>query len=129
MSRIKIYGLKSQLDPIRSALSDTIHSCMTEAFRLPAEHRFHRFFGLEPEDFIFPPGHSDRYLVLEISCFEGRSMAAKKALIRLLFERLEARHGIPRNDVEISITETPRWNWGLAGKSGDEVMVDYPVGV
>ncbi|MBB1088577.1 tautomerase family protein [Lysobacter sp. SG-8] len=129
MSRIKIYGLKSHLDPIRGALSDTIHGCMMEAFKLPAHHRYQRFIGLQADEFYFGDGHSDRFLALEIACFEGRSMSAKKTLIRLLQERLEAQHGIPRNDIEISITDTPRWNWGLYGKAGDEVMVDYPVGV
>ncbi|MFC3549996.1 tautomerase family protein [Lysobacter cavernae] len=127
MAQIKIYGLAQTLDPIRAGLSDTIHSCLVDIFRLPVDKRFHRFFRLQREDFVFPGDRSAHYLIVEISCFEGRSAAAKKALIGALFERIKRNHGIASHDVEITITETPRWNWGIRGVSGDELGIDYRV--
>ena len=129
MAQIKIYGLSAQLAPIRSPLSDAIHACVVEALGLPADKRFHRFFGLDASDFVYPPGRSERYLILEISMFEGRSVDAKKRLIRLLFDRLQAQLGIPPADVEITITETPRHNWGLRGVPADEIGLDYKIDV
>ena len=61
--------------------------------------------------------------------FEGRSVEAKKALIRLLFERFEKQLGIASQDVEITIFETPRSNWGFRGLPGDEHSLDYKVDV
>ena len=61
--------------------------------------------------------------------FEGRSVEAKKALIRLLFERLETDCGITPRDVEITIFETPRHNWGIRGLPADELTLDYTVKV
>ena len=129
MAQIKIYGLSAQLAPIRRQLSDVIHGCVVEALGLPVDKRFHRFIGLEAEDFIYPPGRSERYLILEISMFEGRSVEAKKQLIRLLFERARTEVNLQPEDLEITITETPRHNWGFRGLPGDEIGLPYKVDV
>jgi phenylpyruvate tautomerase PptA (4-oxalocrotonate tautomerase family) len=127
VAQIKVYGLKAHLNPIKARLTDVIHGCATEALQLPAEKRFHRFFPLESEDFIYPADRSERYTIIEISMFEGRSETAKKHLIRLLFERLQKDMSISPQDVEITIFETPRQNWGIRGQSGDEIGLNYKV--
>jgi len=129
MAQIKLYGLSAQLAPIRKQLSDVVHGCVVDALGLPVDKRFHRFIALEAEDFIYPAGRSERYLILEISMFEGRSVEAKKQLIRLLFERVRAELGIEPEDLEITITETPRHNWGIRGMPGDELGLNYKISV
>ena len=129
MSQIKIYGLRTHLVPIKKQLSDTLHTCVVEAFQYPDNKRAHRFFELEPEDFYYPQGRTDRYTIIEISLFEGRSMAAKKYLYQLLFERFEKELSISPTDLEITITETPLHNWGIRGKPGDELSLDYSIAV
>jgi phenylpyruvate tautomerase PptA (4-oxalocrotonate tautomerase family) len=128
MAQVKVYGLAERLRPIRPTLSDAIHGCVVEALAYPPDKRFHRFFLLEAEDFVYPSDRSEAYTIVEISMFEGRSVEAKKQLVRLLFERLEA-CGIPPNDLEITITETPRHNWGIRGVPGDELGLGYKVEV
>jgi phenylpyruvate tautomerase PptA (4-oxalocrotonate tautomerase family) len=127
VAQVKIYALEGLLAEVREGLSDTIHSCLVDAFQLPVEKRFQRFFPLRREDFVFPADRSERYLILEISCFEGRSADAKKVLIRSLFERIHARHAIAPNDLEIAIFETPRANWGIRGQPGDELVLTYKI--
>ena len=61
--------------------------------------------------------------------FEGRSVEAKKRLIRLLFERFTADLGYDVNDLEINLIETPRENWGVRGRTGDELELPYKVEV
>ena len=61
--------------------------------------------------------------------FEGRSVETKKRLIRLLFERIHAELGISSQDVEVTITETPKHNWGFRGLPGDEIGLDYKVDI
>ncbi|HVW05423.1 MAG TPA: tautomerase family protein [Vicinamibacterales bacterium] len=129
MAQIKIYGVRERLDPIKRQLSDVIHACVVEALHYPPDKRAHRFFPLDASDFVYPPGRSDRYTIVEISMFEGRSTDAKKALIRLLFERVQRECGIHPIDLEITITETPRANWGFRGLPGDEHVLDYKVDV
>lgn len=101
---------------------------MMEHLALPPEKRFHRFFAFETEDYLFPNDRSENYLILEISMFEGRELETKKALIRALFCNLSAL-GFAANDVEITISESPRANWGIRGLPGDELGLSYKVEV
>lgn len=129
MSQIKIYGLSEHLDPVKARMSDVIHSCVVDALSFPEDKRFHRFFGLDAEDFYYPAGRTERYTIVEISMFEGRSVEAKKALIRLLFERTHRELDLDPADLEITITETPKHDWGFRGQPGDEIGLNYEVGV
>jgi phenylpyruvate tautomerase PptA (4-oxalocrotonate tautomerase family) len=129
MAQIKIYGLASQLNPIKAKLSDVIHSCVIDALQYPEDKRAHRFFPLDPGDFYCPAGRTERYTIIEISMFEGRSVKTKKQLIQLLFERIQKEFGIPLQDIEITITETPRHNWGIRGLPGDEAGLNYKVDI
>jgi len=129
MSQIKIYGLRNSLDPIKKQLSDVIHSCVMDALQFPADKRAHRFIGLEPDDFFMPAGRSDSYIIIEITMIEGRSVEARKKLIRLLFDRIKADVGIDSIDVEICIYESPACNWGFRGMHGDEIKLNYSINV
>jgi phenylpyruvate tautomerase PptA (4-oxalocrotonate tautomerase family) len=129
VAQIKIYGLREHLNPVKAVLSDVIHSCVMDALEFPRDKRAHRFFPMEPEDFYFPASATPRYTIIEISMFEGRSVEAKKKLIRLLFERICARLERAPNEVEVTITETPRHNWGFRGLPGDEIGLAYKVEV
>lgn len=127
MAQVKIYGLRERLDPIKARLSDVIHSCVMDALALPEDKRFHRFFPMDPEDFYYPPGRTERYTIVEIGMFEGRTVEAKKALIRLLFRRARGELGLNPADLEVAITETPRHDWGIRGLPGDELGLGYEV--
>jgi len=129
MAQVKIYGLKAHLDQHAVQMSDAIHACVVEALHYPADKRFHRLIDLAADRFIFPPDRGDAYTIIEISMFEGRSVEAKKQLIHLLFQRLQTEVGIPPHSVEITIFETPKANWGIRGKPGDELVLNYQVSV
>ncbi len=127
MAQVKIYALRQTLEP-REEISNAIHASVMTALEYPADKKFHRFFPLEPEDFVFSNDRSDKYTILEISMFEGRSVAAKKKLIALLYQNFAAL-GISSNDLEITIFETPKHNWGIRGVPADELELSYRVEV
>lgn len=129
MAQFKIYGLKDRLNPIKAELSDIIHATVITAFQLPADKRFQRFFPMDREDFYFPEDRSDAYTVIEVSMFEGRTAETKKQFYRLLFQAIQSQLGIDPQDVEITITETPRANWGIRGLPADELDLNYRVDV
>ena len=131
MAQVKVYGIAEHLNPVKAALSDAIHACVVEALQFPPDKRAHRFFPMDRSDFYIPAGQgrTDRYTIIEISMFEGRSIDAKKHLIRLLFERIHADAGITPHDIEITISETPKHNWGFRGQPGDEIALSYKVDV
>jgi 5-carboxymethyl-2-hydroxymuconate isomerase len=128
MVQTKIYGLREHLDPIKVELSDVIHSCVVDALQFPVDKRAHRFFPLDAADFFYPAGRTDRYTIVEFSMIEGRSMEAKKQLIRLMFERVQPLGILPQN-LEMTIFETPMHNWGFRGLPGDEHQLNYKIEV
>ncbi len=130
MGQIKIHGVADRLRPRRAQVSDAVHAAVVEAFAYPPDKRAHRFFYFDPEDYLYPPadGRGDDYTIIEISIFEGRSTEAKKNLIRLIFDNLN-QIGLTPVNVEITLTETPRANWGLHGVPGDELALNYRVDV
>lgn len=129
MAQVKIYGLRSTLDLHKQGLSQAIHRSVVEALAYPADKQFHRFIGLAPEDFIFPADRSESYTIIEISMFAGRSTDTKKALIRTLYANIGTICGFSPQDIEITIFETPRENWGIRGMPGDELALTYDVQV
>ena len=129
MAQIKIFGIKERLIPVRKQLSDVIHSCVMEVLKFPADKRAHRFFPMEKEDMLYPDGRSDAYTIIEISMMEGRSIEARKKLIRLLFDNIQDKVGIRYQDIEICIQESPACNWGFRGMHGDEIKLNYSINV
>jgi phenylpyruvate tautomerase PptA (4-oxalocrotonate tautomerase family) len=127
MAQIKIHAERAHIDRHRRAISDAIHASAMAALGLPEDKRFHRFIALEPADFIRPADRGPGYTVIEVSLFEGRSDAAKRAFLAALMERVPAATGVPVNDVEITLFETPRANWGIRGKVADELVLNYRV--
>lgn len=129
MTQIKIYGYRHHLEPIQKKMSDVLHACVVDTLQYPPDKRFHRFIKLDDGDFYYGSGRTEQYTIIEISLFEGRSISVKKALIHSIFQRFENELNISPNDVEITIFETPRHNWGIRGKAGDELDLDYKVEV
>ncbi|MCP9767301.1 tautomerase family protein [Lacihabitans sp. LS3-19] len=129
MGQIKIFGIREQLHPIREKVSEIIHECVMDAFQYPKEKKAHRFIYIDADSFYFFEGRTERHTIIEISVFEGRSIEAKKKLHKLLFQNFETVLGITNMDLEITIFETPMYNWGIRGKSGDELALNYQVEV
>jgi phenylpyruvate tautomerase PptA (4-oxalocrotonate tautomerase family) len=127
MAQVKIYALSRQLEGRISDISDTLHKVMMQVLELPENKRFHRFFPMENDHFVFPSDRSQNYMILEISMFEGRSQDTKKELIQTLFSEFKNELQIDPQDLEITLMETPKSNWGIRGKPGDEWDLNYPV--
>lgn len=129
MAQVKVYGSRGILVPNRARWSDLIQDALTAALGLPKEKRFQRFFPLDAEDFVHPADRTPAYTIIEISLFEGRSPEALKALLRKLMADAQAAFGLNPNDLEITISESPKRCWGIRGKIGDELELSYKVEV
>ncbi|MFC4112335.1 tautomerase family protein [Nonomuraea zeae] len=124
MAQVKVYGRRDVWAGRQKEVSDLLQSCLVEAWGLPEDKRFHRFLLLDEDDFVAPqrgPG----YLIIEIVCFTGRSDDAKRALIREIYRK----SGYDPQDVEITIIEMPKVNWGIRGVCADELDLPYKVEV
>jgi len=113
----------------REMLSHAIHQALIEELKYPIEKRFQRFISLKPENFIYPSDRSQHYVIIELSMFIGRSTEAKKRLIQTLFRNIQQYCRINPQDIEITIFETPKENWGIRGQNADELHLNYQVNV
>jgi hypothetical protein len=122
---IVIYGIRQQLDPIKTRLSDVIHQSMVSVIGMPEDKRVHRFMPMDPLDLYYPAGRSDAYTIIEINMMQGRSKQTLKRLIKSLFTNIEEQLGIAPIDIEITIKEQPAHCWGFRGITGDEAILNY----
>lgn len=129
MAQVVIWGHRAALADRREALTSAVHGAVMVALDYPPEKRFQRFVPLDPEDFVHPEDRGTDYTIIEISMFEGRSEEAKRALMRELFERVEREAGVPPHSLEITITETPKVNWGIRGQNAADINLGYRVEV
>jgi phenylpyruvate tautomerase PptA (4-oxalocrotonate tautomerase family) len=103
------------LPPVtKRQLFDATHDALMAAFKIPDHDRGQRLLEYAPEDFEIPPGRGERFTIVTIEAFAGRSIEAKRALYRELVNRFEAA-GVPKTDVFIVLKEIPMENWGLRG--------------
>lgn len=129
MAQVVVYARKDSLAQHRAALSAAVHEAIMVALEYPPEKKFQRFVALDADDFIYPEDRGPNYTIVEISMFEGRSPQAKRALISELFARIESATGIAPHSVEITITETPKVNWGIRGLNAEDLSLNYRVEV
>ena len=74
MPQAKIYGIREHLVPVRDALSDAVNESISVGLAFPRERRLQRFFPMDRADFIYPAHErSERYTIIEIETFQGRS--------------------------------------------------------
>lgn len=129
MAQFKIYGRETFLREQHARISEVVHAAAVRNLQLPPDKRFHRFLPLADWQLVAPADRSERYLIIEAYMFTGRSVAARKALIRALMDDLSRELALSPNDVEITLFESPRENWGIRGQHGDELQLDYKVDV
>lgn len=129
MAQFKVYGQRAHLQQAHAAISDCLHAVSVRTLKLPADKRFHRFIPLEAWQLVTPKDRSERYLVVEIHMFSGRTVETRKALVRAVMDDLSRTLALHPNDVEVVILESARENWGIRGQHGDELTLSYRVDV
>ena len=113
----------------KAELLDAIHAAATEALKLPDEDRTQILTEHPADAFEIPPGRGERFTLVEITMFAGRSLDAKRRLYRAVVRNL-GRLGIPRSDVLIVLHEVPLQNWGIRGGTpASDVDLGFEVGV
>jgi phenylpyruvate tautomerase PptA (4-oxalocrotonate tautomerase family) len=99
---------------VKRGMFDAVHQALVTAFKIPDHDRAQRLLEHDPENFEIPPGRGERFSIVCVEAFAGRSTDAKRALYREIVSRLDE-VGIPKADVFIVLKEIPVENWGLRG--------------
>lgn len=111
------------------ALIDAVHVAMMKGIKTPEWDRNIRLVAHEPHRFATPPGHGERYTIVTIDMFTGRSLDAKRALYREIVANLQPL-GIPAEEVVVLLHETSRDNFGIrGGVPASEVDLGFNVNV
>lgn len=129
MPLVKVEILKGSSKEYKKGILEGIHVALVEAFKIPDDDRIHRIYELSKENFEFDTYKSERFVLIEITIFEGRSLEAKKTLYKSIVRNLNERLGIPDNDILITLQEVPLDNWGIRGKSASEVDLGFKINV
>lgn len=129
MPFIRVELLAGKPREFKQAVLDEVHAALVEAFKIPDDDRTQRLVELAPTDFEFPAARRPDPLLIEITCFTGRSLEAKRQLYRRLAERLAVRPGIESRNVCVVLNEVPRENWGFGGIGADQMELRYKVDV
>ena len=117
--------------PEEEAILAAVHESLVAGFLIPVEDRSARLVVHEPHRFTVSPGltQPERYTMVTIECFAGRSLDAKRRLYREIVERLEPL-GIPRDHVTIVLHEIPLESWGgFGGLPASDVDLGFDVNV
>lgn len=121
MPQVKFTGLTPHLSQNKSDLSDIVHSTMQDCLGVKTDKRFHHFLPMTPEWFVFGPGRTEQYTLIEISLFAGRTGEEKTTFIKTLCGRLHDELSISLEDIEVMLFEVPKENWGIYGKPCSEL--------
>jgi phenylpyruvate tautomerase PptA (4-oxalocrotonate tautomerase family) len=114
MPLIRIEILEGWLSADKAGLLDAIHAAAVEALRIPDEDRTQILTEHPADAFEIPPGKGERFTLVEITMFAGRSLDAKRHLYRAVVRNL-GRLGVPPSDVLIVLHEVALENWGIRG--------------
>ena len=130
MPLVKVEILNGRSTDYKKAIMDGIHSALVEAFKIPDYDRNQRMYELEKENFEIADTKSDRYTIIELTVFRGRSLDAKRILYSAIVRNLGVAPGIKGDDIIIVINEPPMENWGIkGGKPASEVNLGFKVNV
>jgi phenylpyruvate tautomerase PptA (4-oxalocrotonate tautomerase family) len=129
MPLVRIEIIKGRPVAERKQLLEGLHTALVEAFGIPGDDRTQRLVEHDPSRFEIPPGAGERYTLIEITAFPGRSATAKRRLYEAIVRNLEAA-GVPANDISVVLHEPPMENWGIrGGKPASEVDLGFRVDV
>lgn len=129
MPNVRIEVKRGWVGTQRAEVIEAIHAAMVETIRIPEHDRTLRLIEHDPDAYSMPPGRSERYTLVEITLFAGRSMEAKRKLYSAIVRNLSAL-GVPPMDIKTVLIEVPAENWGVrGGKAASEVDLGFEIKV
>lgn len=112
----------------RIELIEAVQRALLTGLEIPDHDRCIRLIEYEADTIISPPNKGEKYIVIEITLFSGRSLDAKRRLYASIAEELSA-FNVPADDIKVILIEVERVNWGLRGVPATEIGLGYKVDV
>ena len=115
MPLVRIEIIKGQTKEYKKIFLETVHEALELALGIPSGDRYQRLYELESGDFERGPGKTEKFCIIELTIFPGRSKETKGKIIEEITRLLGQRLNIPPPDIFIVIHDPPFENWGFAG--------------
>jgi phenylpyruvate tautomerase PptA (4-oxalocrotonate tautomerase family) len=127
LARIEI--LEGRSPEERRQLVDVVAIALSGSLQTPPADPSVRLLEYPPSQFLipYPDRHSDRFTLVEVTMFSGRSMETKRRLYQAIVDGLTA-SDVPPEDILIVLHESPMHNWAVnGGVPASEVDVGFEV--
>lgn len=129
MPLVRISVRRGRSPAEKRALLDAVHAALVEALKISDHDRNQRLIEYAPEDFEIPPTRTERFCLIEVTMFPGRSLEPRRRLYQAIVRNLGAQ-GIAGSDVFIVLHEPPMENWSTRdGLPASEVDLGFRVDV
>lgn len=115
MSLVKIEIIKGKSLEYKKTVLDAVHVALENAIQIENWDRFRRLYEIEDDLFERSESKTDKFTMIEITMFPGRTKEQKSKLYKEIVKELNQRLGIELTDIFIVINEPANENWGLAG--------------
>ena len=116
MPLVRIEIIKGKSAEYKKAVLDSVHAGLVEALGIEDWDRFQRLYELDDACFERGDGKTDRFTMIEITMFPGRTKEQKARIFECITAELVRAPGIEAPDVFIVLQGPPDENWGFAGK-------------
>ena len=102
----------------KRAVADVVYEAMVETLKAPRDDRFQVISEHARDTLIVDPTYlgierSADALIIQLTLNEGRSVEVKQAFYKAVADGLNARVGLRREDVMISLVEVKKENWSF----------------
>lgn len=99
-------------------IANSVHEALTTVFKVPMQDRFQVVTRHAADELICAPEylgirHSERAVLIQITCNEGRSVDRKRELYARLARNVEAGGRVSSTDVIVSLVEVKKENWSF----------------
>lgn len=115
MPLVKIEIIKGKSLDYKKTVLDAVHVALENAIQIENWDRFQRLYEIEDDLFERSESKTDKFTMIEITMFPGRTKEQKSKLYKEIVKELNQRLGIEPTDIFIVINEPANENWGLAG--------------
>lgn len=117
-------------DAYKEGIFTGIHKALVDSFKIPEGDRNQIIREHKKVNFERSEGKSEKFIIIEIKAFLGRTREAKRKLYKNIIFNLSLNPGIEPKDVLITIIEPELLNWGVGGgMPADEIDLGFKINV
>lgn len=118
MPLVHISLLKGKSREHVRAIADGVHEALVESYNVPVADRFQLIHQHERDELIYDPDYlgvhrTDDVVFVHIFAGNWRDTAKKQSLYKAIADRLAAKPGLRREDVQVVISSNERDEWSL----------------